>query len=284
MADESPRNSAGQGGPQSSPGGTAGGQAPRQAVAAGAGNATRRQLLKAAGGFAGVGVVGYAFHRTRGDIVAATDGSAFDDVPGRSEFVFRWTGRDLFTDERFLTALDRELQALAVADATSGPELFDTVENATGLDPRTAGEVTAFGRFPRDAGNYAGLLFESETGPTTVAEQIQQQGALTGTSEYGGQTLWGLGNDRLAWSLQLAHLEGSRYCLGSRPELEAVLDVRSGDMQRVGGRVRRGLDEAGGIVRGGFVVPPAPSQISTSRLPGLQRASSTARCRSSTGC
>ena len=247
-----------------SSGRAAGGQAPTTPATRRAGSGavdestTRRQLLKAGVGFAGVGAVGYGYLRTRGDIVAATDGSQLDDVPAQSEFVFRWTGTELFETNGFQTALDEELEALGIPDATTTTELLDTIESGTGIDPRQAGAVTAFGRFPRAESNYTGLLFESGATPDEVRAQTQQQGALTGTNTYREQTLWGLGNSRLEWSLLLAHLDGDRYGLATTPELEDVIDVRNGDAARVGDSVRRGLTEAdGGIVRGGFVVPPA---------------------------
>lgn len=244
--------------PRESPGQSPSPPAPGQQVGGGGESATRRQLLKAGVGFAAVGGVGYGYFRTRSDIVAATDGSPLDDVPGRSEFVFRWTGSELFTAEGFRAALDDELAALAIADATSTTELLDTVESGTGIDPRASGAVVAFGRLPRERGNYAGLLFESSANPDGVRAEIQQQGALTTTSTYREQTLWGLGNSRLEWSLLLAHLSGDRYGLATTAELEDVIDVRTGERARLGGSVRTGLNEAGeGMVRGGFVVPPA---------------------------
>lgn len=260
MADESPRAPAGQGEAEATPDGRGGQPADGdggRGVTGGGGSATRRQLLKSGVGFVGVGAVAYGYQRTRSNVVPVTDGSALDDVPARSEFVFRWTGRDLFRTGAFQTALDRELEALGIADATTATELFDTVETATGVDPRSAGAVTAFGRYPRPDEDYAGLLFESSVDPEAVRAQIQQRGALTGTSEYAGQRLWGLGNDRLTWSLLLGHFESGRYGLGTAPELEDIVDVRSGGGDRIGGAVRRGLSEAEGIVRAGFVVPPA---------------------------
>jgi hypothetical protein len=257
MPDESPRAQANQGVSESSAGATGGQPAESGGLTvSAAGSATRRQLLKAGVGFAGVAAFTYGFHRTRSEILAATDGSALDDVPGTSEFVFRWTGRDLFTTEEFLTALDTELQTLGIPDATTGTALFDTIESATGIDPRTAGAVTGFGRYPRADEDYAGLLFESGAEPAAVRAQIQR-GALTATSEYGGQELWGLGNSRLEWSVRLTHFGGGRYGLGTAPELEDVVDVRAGEAERIGGNVRRGLGEAEGLVRAGFVLPPA---------------------------
>lgn len=221
------------------------------------GSATRRQLLKAGVGFAGVGAVSYGYHRTREDVVATTDGSALDDVPASSEFVFRWTGRELFRTEAFQTALDEELQRLDIPDATTTTELLNSMEWATGIDPRNVGPVTAFGRYPRPDQRYAALLFESSVAPEQTRDQMAARNTLTGTSEYSGQTMLGLGSPRLKWSLLLAHLGDGRYGLGTTPELEDVVDVRGGNAQRIGGKVRRGLGEAEGIVRAGFVVPPA---------------------------
>ncbi|WP_436903149.1 hypothetical protein [Halovenus halobia] len=282
MAGDTPRESAGQAGGQSPKSSASEGQppssgAPRQSFSNGAPggqppttgtsgqqaggggeSATRRQLLKAGVGFTAVGAVGYGYLRTRSDIVAATDGSPLDDVPGRSEFVFRWTGSELFTAEGFRAALDDELAALAISDATSTTELLDTVEAGTGIDPRASGAVVAFGRLPRASRNYAGLLFESSATPENVRAEIQQRGALTTTSTYREQTLWGLGSSRLEWSLLLAHLSGDRYGLATTSELEDVVDVRNGERARLGGSVRTGLNEAGeGMIRGGFVVPSA---------------------------
>ncbi|WP_336326365.1 hypothetical protein [Halovenus sp. HT40] len=241
------------------PGAEQGGGAPA-AGGAGSGTAdgeTRRQLLKAGVGLGAVGVIGYAYLQTQEEVTAATDGSTVDDVPERSEFVFSWTGSELLTDDGFVTATDQELGTLAIDGASSTSELFETITAATALDPREMGEVSAFGGMPTESGTYAGLIFESDTDPQTVRDRLAERGHLLDTVEYREQTMWVTSSDRLSWELLLCHLGGNRYALGSRTELEAIVDLRAGDGRRIGGGAIDGFDEAEeGMLRGGFVVPP----------------------------
>lgn len=223
---------------------------------AGSGGETRRQLLKTGAGLGVVGVVGYGYLRSQEAVTAATDGSTVDDVPATAEFVFSWTGSELLAAEGFEAAVDRELVTPTVDGAGTATELFDTIASATAIDPRETGEMTAFGTLSNESGTDAGVIFESETDPQTVRDRLDEGGYLLGTSEYRQQTLWRFGNDRLAWDLVLCHLDGNRYALGSRGELEGVIDVRAGDGRRIGGRVIDGFDSAGdGLLGGGFVVP-----------------------------
>jgi len=238
------------------PGGEAGGRA-SATTDPGGHDQTRRQLLKAGVGLGAVGAVGYAYLRSQEDVVAATNGSTVDDVPGRSEFVFSWTGTELLTADGFEAAVDQELRGLAIDDASRTAELFDTITAGTAIDPRETGEVSAFGRLSSDVGTYAGFVFESETDPETVRTRLDEQGYLLDTFEHRDRTLWLIGNERLNWDLVLCHLDGNRYALGTRAELKDIIDLRAGESQRIGGRVIDGYDSAGaGLLSGGFVVPP----------------------------
>lgn len=234
-----------------------GGGAPAAGGSGSGDEETRRQLLKAGVGLGAVGVIGYAYLRTQEEVTAATDGSTVDDVPERSEFVFSWTGRELQTDDGFVTAADQELGTLAIDGASSTSELFETITAATAIDPRELGEVSAFGGVPTESGTYAGLIFESEADPQTVRDRLAERGHLLDTVEYREQTLWVTSSDRLTWELLLGHLGEGRYALGSREELEEIIDVRAGERGRIGGKAIDGFEEAGeGLLRGGFVVPP----------------------------
>jgi hypothetical protein len=136
--------------------------------------------------------------------------------------------------------------------------LFETISSVTTLDPRELDAVSAFGELPRESDSYAGFIFDAETGPQTVRDRLDSTGNLRGTGEYEGQTLWFVGNEQLTWNLVFGHLGENRYALGTRPELEDIVDVRAGEKQRVGGGVIDGLERVSeGLLRGGFVAPPA---------------------------
>lgn len=220
--------------------------------------ATRRRLLKAGVGLLAVGGAGYGFLQTRDEVVARTDGSTLDDVPDRSEFVFSWTGSELLTDEGFQAAVDEELGLVSIDSAGTALELFETIEAATAINPQETGAVSAFGALPSGPTTYAGLLFESDTEIETVENRLADRGHLRDTVEYRDQTLYLVETDRLVWELVLCHLGDGRYALGTRSELEDIIDIRAGDGSRINGLVIDGFDAASeGILKGGFVVPAA---------------------------
>jgi hypothetical protein len=137
MAEDNSREDRGEAGqPPAQRGKTApstGGSGPREESGR-FGPATRRQLLKAGVGFGAVGVAGYGYLRSQDDVVAATDGSTVDDVPGRSEFVFSWTGTELFRTDGFEAAVDQELGVLSIDEAGTTGELFETISAGSAIE------------------------------------------------------------------------------------------------------------------------------------------------------
>ncbi|MXR51053.1 hypothetical protein GRX03_05460 [Halovenus sp. WSH3] len=219
---------------------------------------TRRQVLKAGVGLGAVAAVGYGYRQSREEVFPTGDGSTLDDVPERAEFVFSWTGSELLAADGLQRATDPELAALGIEGIQTTTDVFETIEAATTIAPRELGEVSAFGTIPTESESYAGLVFESSADPETVRERLGERGNLLETAEHRGQTMWVVGNDQLTWTLALCHLSGGRYALGSRTELEDVIDVRQGEQRRLGGMVIDGFEGASdGLLRGGFVVPPA---------------------------
>lgn len=218
----------------------------------GSGQYTRRRLLKigaggailASGVYAGLSVLDR--DESAGEVTAVA-------VPAGSFLLGTITGNTLLAEAEFRTELDEAVTTESTVDSTTA--LLTSIESTTGIDISAVETVTTFARYSEDSVGGA-LVFETSVGATTLGQRLEQADALADETNYSGHRLFEIDNAGLPVELTAAILPDGELAVGSRPEIEGVIDVTAGEGSTVQGPV---LDAAGraadGFLSVGFTLP-----------------------------
>jgi len=217
---------------------------------------TRRQLLKLGGTVGLVGTLGFGYLYWKEGESSTTATALPDGTPTGMEFVATGNGGELLSDQAVHTAFDDELDVQGVSTPTDLESLLDSVEQTTGIDPRTVEQIAGFGAITGPGGNRGGLLFESNTDPETVRSSLAGSDLLLDDSEYEGYDLYIVGDEELSRELTVCALGDGEFAIGARHEIEGVIDVREGVEPGGSGVIDEAVGSApAGPLQFGFLLP-----------------------------
>jgi hypothetical protein len=182
-----------------------------------------------------------------------------DSVPADADVVMSVDVQGMLSD-----STNEELAngVMGIDDTASGAqnlgEALDDIENDTGLDPRKADRMIAFGQTEsQDAGNnYGAALISGEWTEDEIVDAIEEDGDTTlEEDEYGGKTVYvqesEFGSD--SW---LGILGDGRYVVGTEDAVKDAIDVDTGEADALSGELRTAYDDTrDGYVRFAMTVP-----------------------------
>lgn len=214
----------------------------------------RRTVLKAGIGVALLALLGVGAQQFLDD--GPTENAVLDTVPPKADFVAHTNAATLLENSEFRTAIDQQLANQSGSGYGSLSELLDDVQTTTGIDFRQVEDMTGFWGATDTSTNYAAMVVQTPADESTVRQRLTDEGVVESESEYRGRPLYLLRSEAFIWDLYLSHLGDGEYVLGTRQEIEDVVDVREGDLDTVGSDVRDAyLQSADELVRWGFTVP-----------------------------
>jgi len=226
---------------------------------------SRRRLLKTGAVLGLVGAGGFGLLYWDGD-EPTTVTSVPDGIPQAAEFVAAGETATLLSDRAFHGAIDEELDTQGVQSVADLDEVLDSVAERTGIEPRSVETTTVFGATTGPASGVGGVILEAEA--DGIEELLAETGVLAEETEYGGYELYvieielpdvgAVVDSGLAESLELvvADLGDGEYAVGTRREIEGVIEVRAGDRPDINDALGRAVESADpGDLRFGFLVP-----------------------------
>jgi len=214
----------------------------------------RRTVLKAGIGAGLLGLLGFGAYQFLDD---GTTGSAvLDTVPPKADSVAHTDAAALLSNSEFRDAIDQQLANQPDSGYGSLADLLDDVQATTGIDFREVEGVTGFWGTADSSTNYAAMVVQTPADESTVREHLENEDVVESESQYRERPLYLLSSEAFIWDLYLSHLGDGEYVLGTRQEIEDVIDVREGDLDPVEDDVRDAYQQSGEeLVRWGFIVP-----------------------------
>ena len=217
---------------------------------------TRRQLLKLGGTVGLVGTLGFGYLYWDEGTSPTTATALPAGTPAGMEFVATGNAGELLSESAVHTTFDDELDRQGVTEPADLGRLLGSIEQTTGIDPRTAGQIAGFGAVTGSGGNRGGFLVETNTEPETVRSSLAAADFLVEESEYEGYDLFVVGTDEFAQELTVCALDDGEFGVGPRQEIEGVIDVREGVESGAGGAIDDAVGSApAGPLQFGFLLP-----------------------------
>jgi hypothetical protein len=217
----------------------------------------RRTVLKAGLGATILGLLGFGAFQflDDGSNETTAERNVLDTVPPKADLVAHTNATTLLSNSEFTDAINQQLATQTDSEYGSLSELLDGVQSTTGIDFRQVEDVTGFWGTAQST-NYAAMIVQSPADESTVQERLANEGVVESETTYRDRPLYLLSSAEFIWDLYLSHLGDGEYALGTRQEIEDIIDVREGDLDRVGSDVRNAYRQsAAEPVRWGFIVP-----------------------------
>jgi len=250
----------------------------------------RRDVLKVSAGLASaaaVGLSGCSEFQSGDGAAKADDGdeggaSVAADVPARANVVVETDFQALLEDDALRGAVNDGLsEGMQNSDMpTSVEEVFDSVEQEAGVDPRELQQTVLFGEGSADdydeETQYAGYLVYSNWSGDVIRQKIEDlreesDGMEVQTESYGGQTVYvsESDSDYQNETSRLVVFDDGTTALGGGGAVHDVIDVRNGDAESISGNVLDAWNAAReGHVRFAFDVDPSELPEEQSQMSG----------------
>ncbi len=220
------------------------------------GDRVNRRTVLAGGGLlaalAAVGAGAWAF--LGGGSSGGVDLSA---VPDRAETVAAVDVAGLRESDALAGALNAQLPlSLPLLDADTLAGVLDGVASRTGMDPAGVRQAVSFAARSAGPGTYAGLVLETEWDGDSLSSSLEAAGESLAEETYADSRLFVAEYADLTFPVAVGEVGEGRYAVGTRPEVEDVLETASGSTPSVGGRqVEAFRAAADGQVRVGSLLP-----------------------------
>lgn len=216
----------------------------------------RRKLLKAGGGIGALGVLGVAASQLLGD--GSSPDSVLRSVPDLSDFVTHVDARDLLSDATFERAVSRTLsRQIETLDATTATGVLTGLLPGFDLPVDAVEDVIVFGASTNSPDRYVASILRTSWSSRAVRDQLTRLDASVTEAEYRDHPIYVTQSSRLPWTVLVGDLGDGTVVVGTRPEIEDVVDVVEGVSEPVDGSARQAFESAErGAVRFGFD-PPA---------------------------
>lgn len=232
----------------------------------------RRTVLKAGVGLAALGAVGVAASRLFGGDSAPDPAPALQSIPDVSDFVAHTDTQNLLSDPAFQRAISRTLsRRVESLDTTTVSGLLEHFVPGFDLPIEDVQGVIAFGAATDSRDRYAASILQTEWTSGAVREQLTQLDASITREEYRERVLHVIHPSRLPWTFLLSDLGDGEFVVGTRPEIEDVIDIYDGVTEPIDGRVHRAFAATGdGVARVAFGVPSSLVDTGNSRVQGTE--------------
>jgi Protein kinase domain. len=216
----------------------------------------RRGFLKTAGGGLVLVGIGAAVAQFRSDDQVDP---ALASVPPAVDFVAHVETEQLLSDDGLrqtvASQVSRQVDSMA---ATTLEGVLDHSLPGLQLDPREVHEAVAFGSAVDSPSQYAGLILRTEWDSERVASAIRRSDASTNRTGYRERAVYVVDSDRVPWTVLIGFLGDSEFVIGTRPEVQDVIDQSRGETGSLPREVSRAFESASrGAIRLGFDVSEA---------------------------
>jgi hypothetical protein len=228
-----------------------------EAAAEGDGSRVSRRTLLAGGGLvaalAAVGAGAWAFLGG-----GSSGGADLSVVPDRAETLAAVDVASLRESDALSGAVNPRLPlSLPLLDAGTVGGVLDGVAAMTGMDPEGVRQAVAFAARSAGPGTYAGLVLETEWDRASLPSSLERAGESLAEETYADGRLFVAEYADLPFPVTVGEVGEGRYAVGTRPEVEDVLETASGSTPSVGGRqVEAFRSAADGQVRVGSLLQP----------------------------
>lgn len=230
----------------------------------------RRTLLKAGVGVAALGALGVAASRLLGSDSAPDP--VLQSVPDTADFVTHGAAQSLLSDSTLERTVSRDLsRQIDSLDTTTVGGVLDYLIPGFDLRIEDVQDVIAFGATRDSPDSYFASILQTAWNSSAVRDQLSRLGATT-DGEYRERPIYVVQSSRLPWTSLVSDLGGGEFVIGTRPEIEDVIDVYDGVTEPVGGPVHQAFASTGeGVVRFGFdasasLVDPEELDVPGARL------------------
>lgn len=213
----------------------------------------RRGVLKTAGGIlllAGVGAVVNQY------LFADQVDPVLVSVPSTVDFVMHAESEQLLSDDDIERTVTRQLSGhVESMEVTTLDGAIDHVLPGLQLNAQEVHEVIAFGATTESPSQYLGLILRTEWDSQRAANALAQSDASTNRMRYREHTVYAVDSDRLPWTVLIGFLGNNEFVIGTRPEVENVIDQYRSEDGTPSQEVSRAFESATqGAVRFGFDV------------------------------
>lgn len=148
-----------------------------------------------------------------------------DSVPPGMDFVSYTDVIELFSGEMVEQNLSQELSVLVDSDDEKTVNgLIKHMFPELRLDFKKIHNIVAFGQMTESTSQYFGLIIQSGWNAGTVSSALKQARVSLKKSEYMETSLYRISSDRLPWTVFLSFLQDGEFVVGTRTEVEDVID------------------------------------------------------------
>lgn len=231
------------------------------------GSRVSRRTVLAGGGLlaalAAVGAGAWAFLGSGG----GSGGADLSVVPDRAETLAAVDVAGLRESDALTEAVNARLPlSLPLLDADTLAGVLEGVATRTGMDPDGVQEAVLFAARSAGPETYAAAVLETEWDGSTLRSSLEDAGESVSEETYADSRLLVAEYPDLAFPVTVGEVEDGRYAVGTRPEVEDVLETASGSTPSVEGReVEAFRAAAEGQVRVGSLLPP---EVVSAAVPG----------------
>lgn len=179
-------------------------------------------------------------------------------VPDRAETVAAVDVAGLRESDALAGALNARLPlSLPLLEADTLAGVLDGVASRTGMDPAGVQQAVAFAARSAGQETYAALVLETDWDSSSLQSNLERAGESVSEETYADGRLFVAEYADLPFPVAVGEVGERRYAVGTRPEVEDVLETTSGSTPSVGGRqVEAFRAAADGQVRAGSLLPP----------------------------
>jgi len=221
---------------------------------------TRRLALLAVGLSALLVTAGCA--GSIGGLGESGDGGAhLDSVPASAEYVAYVDAAGMASDESLRSIANTALDARSEHDDDAPADvdaMFEEAESDSGLDPSKVEAVTAFGtaaESPMAGDESSAMVLSTSYSEDDLVAAMEAEDAELTEETYSDTTLYAYEGGE-EYEGVLAVLGDGTFAVGDRSEVEAVVDVRAGDADALGGDLAAAFEDTDdGYVRFAMATP-----------------------------
>lgn len=214
-------------------------------------NIQRRKLL--AGGALAVILAGVGASQLIDNDSPASP--VLDSVPERSEFVTSANPQALLSDSAVEELINEQLSR-RVTQRDVALSTFRTRLDGLGLDIESVRRVIAFGAMTVTSPQYFAAILQTEWTAQSVRDGLTQAQPTVTEDEYKGTTVFTIDSNRLPWLVYVCELDDGEFAVGTKPEIEDVIDIYAGQADSISGDANAAFTSAQQApVRFGFDVP-----------------------------